>query len=149
MPTVVRTRDLPAAPDDVWQIVGDPYHLPRWWPRVARVEAVAGGRFTEVLSGARSGRNVRADFRVEEKRKGERLRFSQELAGSPFERVLKASETTIAIAPGTSGSGTTVTITISQRLRGLSRLGSVLVRRATRKLLDEALDGLQDALGPA
>jgi uncharacterized protein YndB with AHSA1/START domain len=147
MPTVVRTREVPAAPDDVWQLVGDPYHLPRWWPRVARVEAVAGGRFTEVLGGTRSGRNVRADFRIDEKRKGERLRFSQELPGSPFERVLKESVTTIAIVP--SGAGTKVAITIAQKLRGLSRLGSFLVRRATRKLLDEALDGLEAALGPA
>jgi uncharacterized protein YndB with AHSA1/START domain len=146
MPSVVRSRELAAAPDEVWQIVGDPYHLPRWWPRVARVEAVAGGRFTEVLGGTRSGRNVRADFRIDEKRKGERLRFSQELAGSPFERVLKEAATTIAIEPADAGR-TRVAITIEQKLRGLSRLGGFLVRRATRKLLDEALDGLEDALG--
>ncbi len=147
MPTVVRRRDVAAPPEAVWQLVGDPYHLPRWWPRVSRVEAVAGGRFTEVLSGARSGRNVRADFRVEEKRKGRLLRFSQELAGSPFERVLKEAETSIALEP--SGEGTRVAITHRQRLRGLSRMGGFLVRRATRKVLDQALDGLEDAVGPA
>lgn len=148
MPAVVRRREVPAPPEEVWQVVGDPYHLPRWWPRVARVEAVAGGRFTEVLTGARSGRNVRADFRVEEKRKGRLLRFSQELEGSPFERVLKEAETSIEVEP--SGTGTRVTLTQRQRLRGMSRAGGgFLIRRATRKLLDQALDGLEDAVGPA
>jgi uncharacterized protein YndB with AHSA1/START domain len=144
VPTTVRARDVAAAPEAVWQIVGDPYHLPRWWPRVARVEAVAGGRFTEVLQGTRSGRAVRADFRVEEKRRGQLLRFSQEVAGSPFERVLKEAETLIAISP-TDG-GTRVAITLRQRMRGMSRLGGFLVKRATRKVLDEALDGLEAAV---
>jgi uncharacterized protein YndB with AHSA1/START domain len=147
MPTTVRSRQLAASPDDVWRVVGDPYHLPRWWPRVARVEAVAGGKFTEVLQGSRSGRSVRADFRVDEKRKGQLLRFSQELAGSPFERVLKEAETEIAIEA--AGSGTRVAITLRQRLRGLSRLGGFMVRRATGRILDEALDGLEGALGQA
>ncbi|MCW2990617.1 MAG: Polyketide cyclase/dehydrase [Solirubrobacterales bacterium] len=147
MPTVARSREVAATPDAVWQLVGDPYHLPRWWPRVSRVEAVAGGRFTEVLGGTKSGRAVRADFRVDEKRKNERLRFSQELEGSPFERVLKSSETEIALAP--SGAGTRVAITTRQKLRGLSRLGGFLVKRATRKVLDEALDGLEATVGQA
>jgi uncharacterized protein YndB with AHSA1/START domain len=139
MPTTARSRDLPAAPEEVWRIVGDPYHLPRWWPRVARVEAVAGGRFTEVLQGTRSGRSVRADFR-----RGELLRFSQEVAGSPFERVLRESETLITMAA--ADGGTRVAISVRQRLRGMSRLGGFLVRRATRKVLDEALDGLEAAI---
>jgi len=147
MPVTSRSRRLDAAPDDVWRIVGDPYHLPRWWPKVTRVEAVAGGRFTEVLGGTRSGRSVRADFRIEEKRRGELLRFSQELAGSPFERVLREAQTAIAVAP--DGDGTRVTLTLHQRMRGMSRLGGFLVRRATRRILDEALDGLEAALGPA
>jgi uncharacterized protein YndB with AHSA1/START domain len=147
MPTIVRTREVAASPEEVWQVVGDPYHLPRWWPRVARVEAVAGGRFTEVLRGTKSGRNVRADFRIDEKRKAQLLRFSQELEGSPFERVLRAAETEIAIAA--AGQGSTVAITLRQKLRGLSRLGGFMVKRATRKIVDEALDGLEVALGQA
>lgn len=147
MPVVTRSREVPAPPGEVWQLVGDPYHLPRWWPKVTRVEAVSGGRFTEVLGGTKSGRAVRADFRVEEKRKGELLRFRQELEGSPFERVLREAETTIAVSP--SGSGTKVSVTLRQRLRGLSRLGGFLVRRATRRILDEALDGLEAAVGTA
>jgi len=144
MPTTRRTRRLSAAPDEVWRVVGDPYHLPRWWPRVERVEAVAGERFTELLR-AKSGRAVRADFRVVEKRRGRLLRFEQELAGSPFERVLASAETEIAIEE--AAEGTEVAITLRQRLRGLSRLGGFLVRRATRRIIDEALDGLELAVG--
>jgi uncharacterized protein YndB with AHSA1/START domain len=145
MPTTTRSRDIAAPPDEVWRIVGDPYHLPRWWPKVERVEAVAGERFTELLRSAKSGRGIRADFRVVEKRKERVLRFAQELAGTPFERVLSAAETEIAVAP--ADGGTTVAITLRQRLRGLSRLGGFLIRRATRKILDEALDGLEAAIG--
>ncbi len=144
MPTTRRTRRLAAAPETVWRVVGDPYHLPRWWPRVERVEAVAGERFTELMR-AKSGRAVRSDFRVVEKRRGRLLRFEQELAGSPFERILAASETAIALEP--DGDGTALAITLRQRLRGLSRLGGLLVRRSTRRVLDEALDGLERALG--
>jgi uncharacterized protein YndB with AHSA1/START domain len=148
MPTARRSRVVSAAPDEVWRIVGDPYHLPRWWPKVARVEAVAGGKFTEVLQGTRSGRSVRADFRIDEKRKGELLRFSQLLEGSPFERVLSRSETTIALEP--ADAGTRIAVTVQQGLRGMSRFGGgFLLRRATRRIIDEALDGLEAALGPA
>ena len=145
IPTTRRTRTLGAAPDEVWRMVGDPYHLPRWWPRVERVEAVAGERFTELLRASKSGRAVRADFRVVEKRKGQVLRFEQEVAGSPFERVLKAAETEIALEPAEGG--TSVAVTVRQKLRGMSRLGGFLVRRATGRVLDEALDGLEVALG--
>ena len=126
-------------------MVGDPYHLPRWWPRVERVEAVAGERFTELLRASKSGRGVRADFRIVEKRKERLLRFEQDLQNTPFEKVLSAAETEIAIEP--TGDGTTVAITLRQKLRGLSRLGGFLVRRATGRILDEALDGLEVALG--
>lgn len=144
MPTTRRSRVLPRPPDEVWRVVGDPYHLPRWWPRVDRVEAVAGERFTELLR-AKSGRGVRADFRVVERRKERLLRFEQELAGSPFERVIAASQTRIALEP--EAEGTRVEVELRQRLRGVSKLGAFLVRRATGRILDEALDGLEAAVG--
>ena len=46
---------------------------------------------------------------------------------------------------GRNGS-TEVTLASSERLRGLSRLGSPMMRRATRQRLDEALDGIERAL---
>ena len=145
MPTTTRKRDLTATPAEVWQLVGDPYHFPRWWPRVERVEAVKEGRFTEVLRGARSGRAVRADFRIEEKRKEELLRFTQQVENSPFEKVLKEAETRITIAP--ADGGTTISISLRQRTRGMARFGGTMMRRATGRILDEALDGLEAALG--
>jgi regulator of protease activity HflC (stomatin/prohibitin superfamily) len=63
MPTARRSRTLAAPPERVWGIVGDPHHLPRWWPRVTRVEAVTDEHFTEVLT-TEDGRSLRADFRV-------------------------------------------------------------------------------------
>src|SRR3954463_1516272 len=148
MPTTSRTRDITAAPDEVWRLVGDPHHLARWWPRVTRVESVREGRFTEVLIGARSGRAVRADFRIKEKRKERLLRFAQDIEGSPFEKVLKEAETRIELAP--AGDGTTVTIALRQRPRGLARFGGgTMMRRATGRVLDAALDGLESALGTA
>ena len=147
MPTTSRRREVTAAPEDVWRIVGDPYHLPRWWPRVSRVEAVKEGKFTEVLLGARSGRAVRADFRIEEKRKEQLLRFTQEVEGSPFEKVLREAETSIAIEP--AGAGTAIAITTRQRMRGMARFGGFMMRRAAGRTLDEALDGLEATLGQA
>ena len=57
------SRTIAASPEAVWDVVGDPHHLPRWWPRVTRVEGVQADAFTEVLMGAK-GKIVRADFTV-------------------------------------------------------------------------------------
>lgn len=141
MPKTRRSRTIPASPQDVWAIVGDPYHLPRWWPRVTRVEAVdEGGAFTQVMATDR-GRNVRADFRLTALDEPSRVAWSQDIAGTPFERVLQSSETAITLAP--AGAGTKVTIELAQKMRGVSQLGGVMVRKAARGLLDEALDGLE------
>jgi uncharacterized protein YndB with AHSA1/START domain len=140
MPTARRSRTLAAAPEQVWETVADPHHLPRWWPRVERVEAVSGERFTEVL-GTDRGRSVRADFRVIDSRAPERRAWEQELAGSPFERMFAAARTEVTLAP--DGTGTRVTLVVSQRLRGAARFGGWVVRRATGRVLDEALGALE------
>jgi hypothetical protein len=44
------------------------------------------------------------------------------------------------------GDNTAVTLAATQTLRGLSRLGSPMMRRGQGSLLDEALDGLERAL---
>jgi hypothetical protein len=41
------------------------------------------------------------------------------------------------------GDGTEVTIVLRQQLRGWARFAPFLVKRGTRRLLDEALDGLE------
>jgi uncharacterized protein YndB with AHSA1/START domain len=140
VPTTRRSRTLAVSPEEVWRVVGDPHHLPRWWPRVTRVEGVRGGRFTEVLT-TDQGRAVRADFVVVEQRVRELCAWEQELAGSPFERLVAFARTEVRLAP--EGSGTRVTLEMRQRMRGTARVGGFMVRRATRRILDGALDGLE------
>ena len=53
MPTIVRTKTVPAPQHDVWAIVSDPYHLPRWWPAVERVEDVSEDGWTTVATSSR------------------------------------------------------------------------------------------------
>jgi len=137
--TTRRTRTIAAPPQAVWATVGDPHHLPRWWPRVSRVERVDARGFTEVLTTDR-GRSVRADFRLKERRAPELCRWTQDVDGTPFERILSASETEVRLAP--AAGGTRVMLQLRQRLRGTARLGGFLVRRAARRQLDEALDAL-------
>jgi uncharacterized protein YndB with AHSA1/START domain len=144
VPTTRRERVLDAPPGRVWAVVADAHHQPRWWPRVTRVEGVAGGRFTQVLT-TEAGRTVRADFRVVERDEGCRLAWEQDVEGTPFAGVLRAARTEVGLEP--AGAGTRVRLTIVQQLVGVSRLGGgVVVRRATGRLLDEALDGLARAV---
>jgi uncharacterized protein YndB with AHSA1/START domain len=142
--TVRRTRTLPASPQELWAIVGDAYHLPRWWPRVTRVESVDDDSFTEVLRTER-GTPVRADFRVVSSDAPHRRAWAQQLAGTPFERILARSETEIRLEP--AGDATQVAISLAQRPRGLALLGAFMVRAAARRQLDEALDGLEALVG--
>jgi carbon monoxide dehydrogenase subunit G len=143
-----RSRTVDAPPDRVWEVVSDPDHMPRWWPRVARVEGVDEDRFTEVLT-TRKGRVVRMDFRLLESSPpgagGEpsgRRRWEQELEGTPFERVFSESRTEILLEP--AGERTLVTIALSHKLSGYSRTGGFLLRRANRATLREALEGLAE-----
>lgn len=112
-----------------------------------RVESVEGegpnARWTKVL-GTAEGRGVRADFRCAEVAEGERYGWEQEIAGTPFERHLRRYA--IAITLGEGNGGTAVSIAAHQTLRGLSRLGSPMMRHGQGALLDEALDGLERAL---
>jgi len=143
MATVSRSRTIPAPPQAVWEVVADPHHLPRWWPRVARVEDVGEEHWTQVLM-TRRGKPVRADFRLiasEPPAAGiGRRTWSQQLAGTPFGRVLEESITEVVLAP--DAGGTRVTIAQHQRLRGYSRTGRFQMRRASGSVLAEALAGL-------
>jgi uncharacterized protein YndB with AHSA1/START domain len=146
---VTRTRTVEAPLQEVWKLVSDPYSLPRWWPRVTRVENVdakGGGRrarWTKVLETA-EGRGVRADFRCISSAEGERYVWEQELEGTPFERYLKALQVEVRLRDREGG--TEVGLSEEQSLKGMSKLGSPLMRRARGDALDEALDGLERAL---
>jgi uncharacterized protein YndB with AHSA1/START domain len=140
---VSRSRTVPAPVDDVWRVVADPHHLPRWWPLTERVESVDGDAWTSVLRSGR-GKVVRADYRVETHEPPRRRAWSMELAGSPFERLLRSHVTEVSLEP--AGEGTAVTLTEQQRARGTARLGGFLVRRAAGRRLDGALTALDEAL---
>lgn len=149
MARVTRTRTFEATVSDVWKLVSDPYSLPRWWPRTGRVENVEGGggrrtRWTMVLETA-EGRGVRADYRCISSAQGERYVWEQELEGTPFERHLKSSKVEIGLRERDGGAE--VRIAAVQTLKGMSRLGSPLMRRGQGAIVDEALDGIERALG--
>ncbi|HET7120272.1 MAG TPA: SRPBCC family protein [Solirubrobacterales bacterium] len=150
MARVTRTRTVEAPVGEVWKLVSDPYNLPRWWPRATRVENVdakPGGKrsqWTKVLTTS-EGRGVRADFRCVSSAENERYVWEQQLEGTPFERHLKALRVEIGLR-GSDG-GTEVRLSEEQALKGMSKLGSPLMRRARGEALDEALDGLERALG--
>lgn len=146
MPTTRRSRTVGAPIAEVWAIVSDPYHLPRWWPRVARVESVEPGAFTEVLK-TDKGKTVRADYHVAEYQEPERCRWVQEVIGTPFEGLFAAAHTEIRLAP--DGDATRVTIELGHKLRGFARLGAFMFRRPVRRQIDAALDGLAALHPPA
>jgi uncharacterized protein YndB with AHSA1/START domain len=142
MATSRRSRTLGASPKEVWSVVCDPYHLPRWWPRIERVEDVGRKRWTEVMR-TEKGRAVRLDQRLDASEALRLRRWKQELVGSPFERVVAEAVTEVRLEP--DGDRTLVTIELRRRLKGTSRLGGFMFKRAGRKQLDEALDGLERA----
>jgi uncharacterized protein YndB with AHSA1/START domain len=144
VPVIRRSRTIQATPEELWTVVADPHHLPRWWPRVQRVEGVHEDAFTLVMA-TDKGRLVRADQRVLESIAPRRRRWTQELAGTPFARILRSAETAIELEP--AGGATQVSLELSQGLRGLARLGVFMVRRAARAQLDAAFEGLERIFG--
>ena len=152
MPRAQRSRKLPASPDDVWGVIADPHHMPRWWPDVKRMEGVEEDRWTQVFT-TKKGRPVRMDFHLLESDPpgpggdppGRRV-WEQDIEGTPFERVLGQAITEVLVEP--DDGATRVTIALSQRLRGYSRTGGFLLARATRARLDEALSGLEEIVTP-
>ena len=88
---------------------------------------------------------MRADYRCLSSARGERYVWEQQLAGSPFERHLRRSVVEIGLRA--EDDGTEVSLTSEQKLRGMSRLGSPMMRGGQGKTLDQALDGLERALG--
>ena len=146
MPTARRSRIIAAHASQLWEVVADPHHLPRWWPRVARVEDVEGNAFTEVMKTSK-GKVVRADFElVNADESGRTLRWEQRVEGTPFGHLLSSATTPVSLEP--AAEGTRVTIELRQKLTGfLPRFGSFMVRRAAVATIEEALDGLERISG--
>jgi carbon monoxide dehydrogenase subunit G len=142
---VSRTAELGASPEDVWRVLSDPYRLPAWWPGVERVEEVSAGAWTKVLRAPGGGRAVRADFTAEDVEPLRRLSWRQEVEESPFERIMSEARYHFELEP--DGEHTRCRLSARVKLRGFSRLGYLQVRHATRRRLDEALDGLAELVG--
>jgi uncharacterized protein YndB with AHSA1/START domain len=138
-----RERTVPAAPEAVWALVGDPRSLPRWWPRTERVENVREDAWTTVMRSDR-GRVVRADWRLEETEPPRRRAWSQALAGTPFEKVISERRVEVRVEPAEAGS--TVTLELRQRSRKLGRFGDLVLRGPAARELDAALAQLAEAL---
>lgn len=145
--------------EELWAVVRDPHHLPRWWPRVTRVEDVEDDEFTEVMTTSK-GKVVRADFSMTAADEYARtLTWEQRVAGTPFQRVLSSAVTEVrlrAVDGGDDGAGsgvsgapaTEVTIELRQVLSGFfPRFGGFMVRRAAADTLEQALDGLERISG--
>ncbi len=175
MPTARASRPIAAPVEELWELMRDPHHLPRWWPRVTRVEDVEENAFTEVMR-TRKGKLVRADFNVRVDEPARTLTWVQRIQGTPFASVLKSAETELCLAPASSqgeqavaggeapalsGSPrqeTEVTIELRQEMASGStrysfffaiapRFGGPLVRRAAAATLEQALDGLERISG--
>jgi uncharacterized protein YndB with AHSA1/START domain len=152
MATSKRTIAVEASPEQVWEVIVDPHHMPRWWPGVKRMEDVSEDRWTQVFQ-TKKGRPVRVDYHLVQSDPpgpggdppGVRA-WAQDVEGTPFERVLAESVTEIMVEPAEAGSQ--VTIVQRQKLRGYSRTGGFLLRRATKERLGEALKGLDGILAP-
>jgi uncharacterized protein YndB with AHSA1/START domain len=153
MPTVVRSRSLAVEPDRAWRLIADPHNLPRWWPETVRVESVEGApgarrsRFTQVFE-TKQGTPVRADYRITESTDRELLVWEQQIDGTPFAKFLRAAvlEFRIAAEGADRPLGSRITLEARRVLRGMSRLGSPMMRGATKRSLDSALDGIERAL---
>jgi uncharacterized protein YndB with AHSA1/START domain len=145
VPKVTRARTIAASPGRVWDVVSDPAHLPRWWPDVVRVEDATSLAWTKVLSTGK-GKTVRADYTRTAADEPRHIVWRQELEESPFERILSESTTEIDLEPD-GDCDTRVRLQTVQRLRGMSRLGGFMFRRATGQKLEQALDGLERAVG--
>jgi uncharacterized protein YndB with AHSA1/START domain len=166
MITARRSRRIAAPAEELWAVVSDPHHLPRWWPRVERIEDVHDGAFTEVMK-TRKGKTVRADFellRIDPDARA--VCWEQIVAGTPFAAVLAASETEVQLVPHGLEALTEVTIELRQevsggravqpsqrtrfapgrrdRFRGVNlSWGGRLVRKAATATIEEALEGLE------
>ena len=100
-------------------------------------------QWTLVL-GTTKGRGVRADYRAVSAARGERYVWEQRVAETPFAKIMRTAEVSVALAQ--ADGGTAVTLETNERLRGLARLGSTMMRGAAKRRLDEALEGIERAV---
>lgn len=141
---------MAATPEKVYDLISDPSRLPEWWPRVVRVEDVSGKagaertRWTCVL-GADSGRMLRLDYRCTGATRPERYEWEHELEGTPYEAHLARQSVEARLVA--EGSGTLITLTTVNSLKGTARIAGFTMKKGQRGLLDEALSALAGTFG--
>ena len=133
-----------APPEEVWRVVSNPARLPAWWPSVSRVEDASPEAWTKVMLSP-GGKAVRADYTRVEAEEPTRVLWRHEVEESPFERILSASTTEIAMEA--RDDGTLVRISIEHRPRGWARFSPFKMRAAATRQVSGALDGLAELLG--
>ena len=137
---IVRRETLvPAPPEEVWRVVSDPARLPAWWPSVSRVEDASPEAWTKVMLSP-GGKAVRADYTRVEAEEPTCILWRHEVEESPFERILSASTTEIAMEA--RDDGTLVRISVEHRPRGWARFSPFQMRAAAIRQVSGALDGL-------
>lgn len=139
MAHVFSERRIAAPVEAVWEVLTDATSLPRWWPRVTRVEGVMETGFTQVLV-SRRGRPIRLDLLYTEVEAPRRLAWALDIPGGQFERLLREWATGFMLT--SEADGVTVRIDERQIFRGSLKTGSFIQRRAQRRRLEDALAGL-------
>jgi len=147
LPSVTRKRTIPASPEKVFDVISDPRRLSDWWPRVVRVEDVAGKpgaertRWTNVLA-ADSGRKLRLDYCCLASNRPRRYEWEHELQGTPFADHMLSQTTEMLLEP--AAEGTAIKITSTHTLRGTARLAGFAMKRSQKEMLEAALNRLED-----
>lgn len=137
---------LAATPERVFDVISDPRRLTEWWPRVVRVEHVAGKpgaartRWTNVLA-ADSGRKLRLDYCCLASNRPERYQWEHELEGTPFADHMLRQVSEIHLVPHPEG--TEIRVSSTHTLRGSARLAGFAMKRSQKEMLEAALDGLE------
>ena len=146
LPSVTRKRTIPASPEKVFDVVSDPRRLSDWWPRVVRVEDVAGKpgaertRWTNVLA-ADSGRKLRLDYCCLASNRPKRYEWEHELEGTPFADHMLSQITEMLLEP--AAEGTAIKITSTHPLKGTARLAGFAMKRSQKDMLEAALNRLE------
>lgn len=146
MPSVSRKRVIPASPEKVFEVVSDPRMLTEWWPRVVRVEDIAGRpaaegtRWTNVLA-ADSGRKLRLDYRCLASEPSRRYEWEHELEGTPFADHMTSQTTEVLLEP--VAEGTAMKITSTHTLKGTAKLAGFAMKRSQKDMLEAALNRLE------
>ncbi len=135
-----RETVVPRALDEVWRVVSDPGRLPQWWPGVTRVEDATEDAWTTVLTSPK-GKAVRADYTRVALDEPRRVVWRQEVAETPFERILADAVTSVDLSE--AADGTLVVLVLEQKPRGWARFAPLQFRAAGTRQVQGALDGLE------